>query len=108
MQLIMCCKAAITNGNPPSKLLDQDPLAVLLSMESCLKLNEQYQLHYKATKDKLLSTPKGRQFEFAEEQVLARVCCAVPSQSMSTIERCSSLSCRFSASLTGSAVEWLD
>jgi hypothetical protein len=38
-------------------------------MEQCLKLNEAYQNHYRATKDKLASTPKGRQFEFAEDQV---------------------------------------
>ncbi len=69
VQLISCCRLAILNGKPLSTLFDQSPLTVLIAMESCLKLNEQYQAQYKLTKEKLAATPKGRQFEFAEDMV---------------------------------------
>jgi Dynein heavy chain, N-terminal region 1 len=68
-QLIGCCKRAVYCGKPSESVWDQPPVDVLTTMEQCLKLNEAYQGCYRATKDKLTATLKGRQFEFAEDQV---------------------------------------
>ena len=38
----------------------------------CLKLNEAYQEHYRLTKDKLLTLPKGKQFDFNEQLIFGR------------------------------------
>ena len=41
-------------------------------LESCLRLNEGYQEQYRLTKDKLLTMPKGKQFDFSETQIFGR------------------------------------
>ena len=41
-------------------------------MEECLRLNEAYQEQYRLTKDKLLTMPKGKQFDFSETQIFSK------------------------------------
>ena len=98
VQLMACCRNAILAGKAPDTIWTQDTVTVLTSMEACMKVNEQYQLQYKATKEKLMETPKGRQFEFAEDQV----CVAVLSGGVGgrLIEGCAC--CRSLASLIAS------
>lgn len=41
-------------------------------LEVCLKLNEAYQEHYRVTKDKLLTLPNSKQFDFDESIIFGR------------------------------------
>ena len=41
-------------------------------LEACLRLNEFYQEQYRVIKDKLLTNPKGKQFDFAEAQLFGK------------------------------------
>ena len=41
-------------------------------MESCLKLNEAYQEQYRLVKERLESTPKGKQFDFNERNIFGK------------------------------------
>ncbi|KAJ8610701.1 hypothetical protein CTAYLR_005659 [Chrysophaeum taylorii] len=67
-QMIQSCKAAI--GRIP--LWDQPTGPLLERLESCLKLNEFYQEQYRVTKDKLMTMPRGKQFDFAEPQIFGK------------------------------------
>ena len=44
--------------------MERDPKWVMERLEHCLKLNEVYQENYRNTKDKLMTMPKGKQFDF--------------------------------------------
>eukprot|EP00002_Diphylleia_rotans_P021973 TRINITY_DN428_c1_g1_i1.p1 TRINITY_DN428_c1_g1~~TRINITY_DN428_c1_g1_i1.p1 ORF type:complete len:4548 (+),score=958.95 TRINITY_DN428_c1_g1_i1:229-13872(+) len=68
-QMITACKVCI---NAPGKLWDQDPNQLVQNMEMCLRLNEAYQEQYRLTKDKLLTQPKGRQFDFNEQTIFGK------------------------------------
>ena len=48
------------------------PETLVENLESCLKLNESYQENYRLTKDKLLTMPKGKQFDFSETQIFGK------------------------------------
>ena len=65
-QMISNCKAGILGGG---KLWEQ-PIPILLAgLEGCLKLNDFYQDQYRQTKEKLMAQPKGKQFDFSENQI---------------------------------------
>ena len=44
----------------------------LSTIEKCLQLNEEYQDQYRLTKEKLMTTPKGKQFDFSEAQIFGK------------------------------------
>ncbi|GBG33121.1 Dynein heavy chain 5, axonemal [Hondaea fermentalgiana] len=69
-QMISCCKKCILVENPD--LWSQDPEALVQRLEACLKLNDSYQENYRLTKDKLLTMPKGKQFDFSEQQIFGK------------------------------------
>ena len=46
--------------------------ASVRASRSCLRLNEAYQEQYRLTKDKLLTMPKGKQFDFIETQIFGK------------------------------------
>eukprot|EP00941_MAST-03F_sp_MAST-3F-sp1_P001388 g1388.t1 len=71
-QMITNSKKYICNGAPVDKLWDQEPKALVERLESCFKLNEMYQEHYRLTKDKLLTMPKGKQFDFSEQAIFGK------------------------------------
>lgn len=71
-QMITLCKKSILGKDPPESIWDKDPEALLIDLESCLKLNEAYQEQYRLTKDKLLTMPKGKQFDFSETQIFGK------------------------------------
>lgn len=71
-QMIASCRVAITANDPPQTLWDQPPGPLLEKLESCLRLNEFYQEQYRVTTDKLMTTPKGKQFDFAEPQLFGK------------------------------------
>lgn len=45
---------------------------LIARMESCLKLNEAYQEQYRLVKERLESTPKGKQFDFNERNIFGK------------------------------------
>jgi dynein heavy chain len=49
-----------------------DPLELVEKLEACLKLNEAYQEQYRVTKDKLMATPKGKQFDFSDQAIFGK------------------------------------
>ena len=56
--------------SPPDDLNTQKQLKITL--ESCINLNNSYQEVYRSTKDKLLTMPKGKQFDFSETQFFGK------------------------------------
>eukprot|EP00762_Andalucia_godoyi_P000483 ANDGO_03248.mRNA.1 Dynein gamma chain len=68
-EMIRNCKKTI---KADGKLWDQDPSSLIRKLESCLRLNEAYQEQYRLTKDKLLSQPGARQFDFNELQIFGK------------------------------------
>ncbi|RLN86351.1 hypothetical protein BBJ28_00004571 [Nothophytophthora sp. Chile5] len=71
-QMIALCKSSLLGREPPEAIWDKDPELLLLGLEACLKLNEAYQEQYRLTKDKLLTMPKGKQFDFSETQIFGK------------------------------------
>jgi dynein heavy chain len=71
-QMITNCKDCILDADEPDKLWEKDPMQLIQNFESCLKLNEHYQKQYHLTKEKLLSLPKGKQFDFNETMIFGR------------------------------------
>ncbi|KAI9980320.1 hypothetical protein PInf_026449 [Phytophthora infestans] len=71
-QMIALCKNSLVGREPPEAIWDKDPEALLVGLEACLKLNEAYQEQYRLTKDKLLTMPKGKQFDFSETQIFGK------------------------------------
>ena len=69
-QMILNSKAYIV---APGKLWDQDKLKLIQNMGLSLKLKEAYQEQYKLTRDRLLSQPKGKQFDFDESKIFGRL-----------------------------------
>ncbi|CAE8616980.1 unnamed protein product [Polarella glacialis] len=65
-QMITNCKGKM----PP--LWDKSPPELIKNLEICLKLNAAYQEQYRITKDKLLTLPKGKQFDFSETLIFGR------------------------------------
>jgi dynein heavy chain len=41
-------------------------------LKSCIDLNNTYQKQYKQTKERLMSMPKGKQFEFSPNQIFGK------------------------------------
>ncbi|KAJ1436632.1 dynein heavy chain family [Ochromonadaceae sp. CCMP2298] len=71
-QMIATCKLSINQKDAPDRLWDKDLPSLLETIELCLQLNELYQEHYRETKEKLLTMPKSRQFDFSEAQVFGK------------------------------------
>lgn len=71
-QMITTCKLSINGKDIPDRIWEKDLPKLLETIEKCLQLNEQYQDEYRMTKDKLLLTPKGRQFDFSETQIFGK------------------------------------
>jgi dynein heavy chain len=72
-QMIATCKLSINKReSSPDKIWERDLPTLLETIEKCLQLNEQYQELYRSTKEKLLLTPKGRQFDFSETQIFGK------------------------------------
>lgn len=69
-QMITCCKKYILLENVD--LWSQNPEVLVQRLEACLKLNDSYQENYRLTKDKLLTMPKGKQFDFSEQQIFGK------------------------------------
>ncbi|OQR97844.1 dynein heavy chain, outer arm [Achlya hypogyna] len=71
-QMIVLCKSNINGADPPDYIWNKSPERLLEALETCLRLNEAYQEQYRLTKDKLLTMPKGKQFDFSETQIFGK------------------------------------
>eukprot|EP01047_Picozoa_sp_COSAG01_P062772 COSAG01_NODE_8035_length_2947_cov_3.654846_1_plen_857_part_10 len=72
-QMITNCKGQVmTEGGKKVALWDQEPEGLLKRLEGALALNEAYQEHYRQTKAKLETQPKGKQFDFSENQIFGK------------------------------------
>ena len=71
-QMITNCKNCINGGDAPERLWDKDAEKMMENLEACLRLNEAYQEIYRVTKEKLLTMPKGKQFDFSEAQIFSK------------------------------------
>jgi len=76
---ILFCKVTnqmITNSKQyvlaPGQLWNQDKPSLLKNLELCIQLNETYQEQYKLTRDRLMSQPKGKQFDFNESKIFSK------------------------------------
>eukprot|EP00854_Cymbomonas_tetramitiformis_P001067 gene1068-1616_t len=68
-QMITNCKNFVLS---PGQLWNQDKPSLLANLELCMKLNEAYQEQYKLTRDRLMSQPKGKQFDFNESKIFSK------------------------------------
>ena len=65
-QMIANCKVGIMSKG---KLWDQPIPDLLVALEGCQALNNYYQEQYRLTKEKLMTQPKGKQFDFSENLI---------------------------------------
>ena len=70
-QMISNCKKHICENDADSCWV-KDPKELCEHLDICIKLNEAYQEHYRLTKDKLLTMPKGKQFDFSEQAIFGK------------------------------------
>jgi dynein heavy chain len=71
-QMIHTCKSGINGRDSADRIWDKDLPQLLGTFETCLRLNEEYQDQYRITKEKLMATPKGKQFDFSEAQIFGK------------------------------------
>jgi len=71
-QMISNCKQYLNDGKPGEKLWDKKPQELIERLEHCTKLNTAYYENYNITKEKLMTMPKGKQFDFSESQIFGK------------------------------------
>jgi len=69
-QMITTCKSYINRG--ASKLWDIERVVLSDRLHECIKLNEEYQICFHKTKNKLKESPNERQFEFSENYIFGK------------------------------------
>ena len=71
-QMIKTSKTGINGRDISDRIWDKDLTVMLDTIEKCLQMNEEYQDQYRLTKEKLITTPKGKQFDFSESQIFGK------------------------------------
>ena len=71
-KMIWNCKQYVIGSDTSVKLWDQDIPKLIERLHACLSLNELYQENYYTTRDKLLTQPKGKQFDFNETAIFGK------------------------------------
>ena len=72
-QMINNCRTCIIGDcEDASQLWETHPPDLIGHLDVCLKLNESYQEQYNLTKNKLMTLPKGKQFDFNESLIFGR------------------------------------
>jgi dynein heavy chain len=71
-QLITRCKEDIYAGESVPALWQQEPESIIAKMNAAIKLLDEYRRHYKDTKARLASMPKGKQFNFDETAIFGK------------------------------------
>ena len=68
-QMITNCKHAISSRG---KLWEQPPDVLIENLRWSLRLNDSYQEQYRLTREKLMTQPKVKQFDFNEQEVFGK------------------------------------
>jgi dynein heavy chain len=68
-QMITNCKNAIS---APGRLWDQTVDVLIENLRWSLRLNDSYQEQYRLTREKLMTQPKVKQFDFNEQEVFGK------------------------------------
>ena len=72
-KMIANCRNYVMEGADRSAALWEQPMmGVVARLQACLALNEGYQEQYFMTRDKLLTQPKGKQFDFNESAIFGK------------------------------------
>eukprot|EP00966_Prymnesium_polylepis_P069746 1621542-Prymnesium_polylepis.1 len=71
-KMIWNCRQHINGPDSNLKMWDQNIPQLIARLQSCLALNEFYQEHYYMTRDKLLTQPKGKQFDFNDSAIFGK------------------------------------
>lgn len=71
-QLITRCKEDIYAGESVPALWQQEPEIIIQKMNASIKLLDEYRRHYKDTKARLATMPKGKQFNFDETAIFGK------------------------------------
>ena len=71
-QMISTCKLGINAKDTYDRIWDKDLTVLLDTIEKCLQMNEEYQDQYRLIKEKLMTNPKGKQFDFSESQIFGK------------------------------------
>lgn len=72
-QMITNCKLCILDGEEEADALwEKHALQLIHNLEACLLLNEAYRKQYHLTRERLLTLPKGKQFDFSETLIFGR------------------------------------
>ena len=71
-QLITRCKEDIYAGESVPALWQQEPEVIIQKMNASIKLLDEYRRHYKDTKARLATMPKGKQFNFDETAIFGK------------------------------------
>jgi dynein heavy chain len=71
-QLITRAKEDIYSGESVPALWQQEPEIIIAKMNSAIKLLDEYRRHYKDTKVRLATMPKGKQFNFDETAIFGK------------------------------------
>ena len=70
-QMITACRAHITDSGFHG-VWDQDRAVVLKKLDDCKRLNQEYQLCFQKTKEKLKEHPEEKPFDFSEMYIFGK------------------------------------
>ncbi|KAL8448489.1 hypothetical protein Emed_003750 [Eimeria media] len=72
-QMIANCKAWLMDGDHHEALWEREPPQIIPMLQYCLKLNDVYHEQYRQTRERLVSTPKGKQLDVSEQDIFGRM-----------------------------------
>ena len=70
-QMITACRAHITESGF-YKIWDQERALVQRKLADCIRLNQEYQLSFQRTKERLQDHPEERPFDFSEMYIFGK------------------------------------
>lgn len=70
-QMVTACKEYLTD-NRKNKIWDQERLPLIEKLESCVRLNQEYQVNFQKTKQKIENDPSEKPFEFSEMYIFGK------------------------------------
>lgn len=72
-EMVTKCKKFIMKGEKSFRnIWIRPPTELIKTLEICIKLNHEYQRQYAITKEKLMTMPKGKQFDFSESSIFGK------------------------------------
>ncbi|KAL8430801.1 hypothetical protein ACSSS7_005705 [Eimeria intestinalis] len=72
-KMIANCKAWLLDGDHHEALWERAPQHIIPMLQYCLQLNDVYHEQYRQTRERLLSTPKGKQLDVSEQDIFGRM-----------------------------------